>query len=431
MTLENPQYLAEALRRPGYLLSQWPWRALAYAVTTVPIAGVLSIGLLAFVAPLVAVVNLVRQGRPVALPIVLFLTFAGLFVLALAPVVSLAVTAIERRRLGLVDPRPLTGHRFASLGERYTSAAGWREAAYAFWLGGIVPIAYWLFALLALVDFMLIASPWLAGDANQIVVVWTTIDTPSQAIPYAIVGLLVVPLLWYLVSLLVGVQVTVARWLLGGAAGDGAALREVTRSRARLVDAYETERRRIERDVHDAVQPRLTSLSLQLGLAKLDVPEESPAAKPLGIAHEQAKGLMVTLRQIVRGIRPPSLTELGLAGAARELAGEATIPVTVSADLGQRPLPELVETTAYFVISESLGNVAQHAQATRAQVRLTQAGRDLIVEVEDDGDGGADPARGTGLIGLADRVAALNGRFLIASPAGGPTLVRVELPCHQ
>lgn len=181
--------------------------------------------------------------------------------------------------------------------------------------------------------------------------------------------------------------------------------------------------------MHDGAQPRLTSLTLQLGLAKLDVPDDSPAAKPLAIAHEQAKGLMVTLRQIVHGIRPQSLTELGLAGAVQELADEATISVTVDVNLGHC-LPELVETTAYYVVSESLGNVARHAQATRAEVRLTQADHDLIVEVEDDGCGGADLAQGTGLTGLADRVAAVNGRLLLASPTGGPTLVRVELPCR-
>jgi signal transduction histidine kinase len=429
MTLDQPPHLVEALRRRGYLVSSWPWRALAYAATTVPIAGVLSVGLLIIGAPLLAVVNTLRQGRPVELPIVVFLTVLSLFTLALAPIVSIAVTAIERWRLGVVDPRPLPGRRFRGLAARYTSTAAWREVAYTFWLGGIVPIAYWMLALLALLDVTLIASPWLAGDADRIIVVWTTVDTPRQAIPFAIVGILFIPVLWYLVGLLAAVQATAARWLLGGPA-DGAALREVTRSRARLVDAYEAERRRIERDVHDGAQPRLTSLTLQLGLAKLDVPDDSPAAKPLAIAHDQAKGLMVTLRQIVKGIRPQSLTELGLAGAVRELAGEATIPVTVRADLGQ-PLPELVETTAYFVVSESLGNVARHAQATRAEVRLTQADHDpLVVEVEDDGCGGADPSRGSGLIGLADRVAAVNGRLLLGSPTGGPTLVRVELPCR-
>jgi signal transduction histidine kinase len=427
MTLDKPMHLTEALGRRGYLLSSWPWRALTYVATTVPIAGVLSVGLLIIGAPLLAVVNSVQRGHPVELPIVLFLTVGGLMMLALAPIVSIAVTVIERWRLGIVDPRPLPRQRFRGLAARYTSIAAWREVAYTFWLGGIVPIAYWMLMLLALLDVTLIASPWLAGGADRIVVVWTTVDTPSQAIPYAIVGILFIPVLWYLVGLLVAVQAAAARWLLGGPP-DGAALREVTRSRARLVDAYEAERSRIERDVHDGAQPRLTSLTLQLGLAKLDVPDDSPAAKSLAIAHEQAKGLMVTLRQIVQGIRPQNLTELGLAGAVRELAGGATIPVNVHADLGQ-PLPELVETTAYFVVSESLGNVARHAQATRAEVRLTQADRDLVIEVEDDGCGGADPAEGTGLIGLADRVAAVNGRLLLASPAGGPTLVRVELPC--
>src|SRR5690606_16190180 len=156
-----------------------------------------------------------------------------------------------------------------------------------------------------------------------------------------IVGVLFIPVLGYLVGLAALLQSAVARWLLGPA-GDGAALREVSRSRARLVDAYEAERRRIERDVHDAAQPRLTSLTLQLGLAKLDVPDESPAARPLATAIDQAKGMMVLLRQIVQGIRPQSLTDLGLAGAVQELANEATIPVTVTADL-PRPIPELIE----------------------------------------------------------------------------------------
>lgn len=300
--------------------------------------------------------------------------------------------------------------------------------AYIFWLGGAVPVVYWMLFLLILLDFMLIAGPWLARDGDRIILVGTTVDTPGQAIPYAVVGLLFIPVLWYSVGLLVAVQAAVARWLIGEPVA-GVALREVTRSRNRLVNAYEAERRRIERDVHDAAQPRLTSLTLQLGLARLDVPDDSPAAKPLAIAHGQAKALMVTLRQIVQGIRPQHLAELGLAGAVRELAAASTVPAAVHADL-RPPLPELVETTAYFVVSESLSNVAQHAQATRAEVRLTQADQDLVVEVEDNGRGGASPGHGSGLTGLADRVAAVNGRLLLASPAGGPTVLRVELPCQ-
>ncbi|MEU4566845.1 sensor domain-containing protein [Micromonospora sp. NPDC023956] len=436
MTSNEPLHLPAALRRRGYLLSWWPWRALAYAVTTVPVAGLLAFGLLVVVAPSVAVVNAARQGRPIELPIVVFLTLAGLVMLALAPLVSAPVAAFERWRLGVVDQRPFPGRRLPlpdpflrSLAERYTSAAAWREVAYTFWLGGVVPVAYGTLTVLGLIDLMLIVSPWLLGDAGEVIMLWTTVDTPRQAVPYAIGALLVLPVLWYLCGLLVAVQAVVARWLLGGPSADPVALREVTRSRARLVDAYEAERRRIERDVHDGAQARLTSLTVQLGLARLDVPDDSPAAAPLAVAHEQAKDLMGTLRQIVQGIRPQNLTELGLAGAVRELAGEATIAVAVRADL-DRPVPELVETTAYFVVSEALNNVARHARASRAEVRLAQTDHHLVVEVTDDGHGGAEPARGTGLTGLADRVAAVDGRLLLSSPTGGPTLVRVELPCR-
>ncbi|MDO3703039.1 sensor domain-containing protein [Micromonospora sp. C28SCA-DRY-2] len=429
MTQADPPYLAQALRRPRYLLSWWPWRALAYLLTTVPVAGTLAVGLLVVGAPLLAAGNAVRQGRPVELALVLFLAVGSLVTLALAPVVSIPVAAVERWRLGVVDQRPSPAAPWSGLAARYTSAAAWREVAYAFWLGSVVPIGYWVFALVALLDLTLVASPWLAGEADEVIVVWTTVDTPGEAVPYAILGVLLLPALWYGAGALAAGQAAVARWLLGRR-DDGAALREVARSRTRLVDAYEAERRRIERDVHDGAQPRLTSLTLQLGLARLDVPADSPAARPLAIAHDQAKDLMVMLRQIVHGIRPQSLTDLGLAGAVRELAGEATIPVTVHAELGRQPLPEAVETTAYFVVSEALGNVARHARAGRAEVRLTRTGGRLVVEVHDDGRGGADPARGTGLTGLSDRVAAAGGRLLLASPPGGPTLVRVELPCR-
>ncbi|MFC3504035.1 histidine kinase [Micromonospora krabiensis] len=429
MTTAEAPHLVGALRRPGYLISAWPWRALAYLATTAPIAGALSVGLLVVGAPLLAAVNAVRQhGRPVSLALTLFLAVGTLVLVAVAPIASAGAAAVERWRLGLVDDRPLAQRPWAGLRARYTTADAWREVAYTVWLGSVVPLAYWLVALLAGLDVALVASPWLAGDADDVVVLWTTVDTPGQAVPYAILGVLLVPVLWYGLGALAAAQATVARWLLGWPT-DTAALREVTRSRARLVDAYEAERRRIERDVHDGAQPRLTSLSLQLGLARLDVPDDSPAARPLAVAHDQAKGLMVMLRQIVHGIRPQSLTDLGLAGAVRELADEATVPVTVHADVDV-PLPEAVETTAWYVVSECLGNVARHSGATRADVRLDRDGDLLVVEISDDGRGDADPTRGTGLTGLADRVAAAGGRLLLASPPGGPTRVRVELPCR-
>ncbi|PYC75925.1 sensor histidine kinase [Micromonospora arborensis] len=429
MTSEHPRHLAEALRRRGWLISAWPWRALAYLVSTVPIAGVLAIGLLVIGAPLLAAVNaLLLHGRPPSIALMLFLGVGSLILLALAPIVSFLVATIERWRLRLVDSRPLPASPWPGLVARYRSAATWREVAYLFWLGGFVPVAYWVLLLLVLLDLGMITSPWLAGDAEP-VVIWQPIETTGEAIPYAIVAVLLLPVFCYAFGLLAALQAAVARWVLARPV-DAAALREVARSRTRLVGAYEAERRRIERDLHDGAQPRLTSLTLQLGLARLDVPEDSPAARPLAVAHDQARGLMVMLRQLVHGIRPQSLTDLGLAGAVRELADAATIPVTVHADL-HGELPEIVETTAYFVVSEALGNVARHAGATRAEVRLTRPGGDLVVEVSDNGSGGADPTRGTGLTGLADRVAAADGRLLLASPPGGPTLVRVELPCRR
>jgi signal transduction histidine kinase len=394
----------------------------------VPVAAVLSVGAAVCASPVLAIVSAVRQDRPVRLSVVAVLTVLALATLAVAPLASVVVSMVERWRLGIADPRPLPEQRPHGLAGRFSRTAAWRETAYMFLLGAVVPIVYAVLALVVALDLVLIASPALVGDSDQIILAWITVDTPGQAAPLAVVGVLVLPILWYLIGLVAAVQATVARRLLGGPA-EAAVLREITRSRARLVGAYEADRSRIERDVHDGAQPRLTSLTLQLGLARLDVPDDSPAAKPLDVAHDQAKSLMVTLREIVRGIRPQSLAALGLAGAVRELAGAATVPVTVTAWV-DRPLPDLVETTAYFVVSESLNNVVQHAGATRAEVRLTAGERNLVVEVEDDGHGGADPARGTGLTGLADRIAAVDGRLLLASPAGGPTLVRVELPCR-
>ncbi|MFG3554397.1 histidine kinase [Micromonospora sp. NPDC047557] len=429
MTSEHPRHLAATLRRRDWLVSAWPWRALAYLVSTVPIASVLAVGLLVIGAPLLAAANALRlHGRPPEIPLMLFLAVGSLTLVALAPIVSFPVAAVERWRLGLVDGRPLPASPWPGLAARYRTAAGWREVAYLFWLGGFVPVAYWVFLVLVLLDVGMVTSPWLAGDTEP-VVIWQPIESTGEAIPYAIVGVLLLPVLCYGVGLLAAGQAAVARWALGSPV-DAAALREVARSRTRLVGAYEAERRRIERDLHDGAQPRLTSLTLQLGLARLDVPEESPAARPLAVAHDQARGLMVMLRQLVHGIRPQSLTDLGLAGAVRELADAAPVAVTVHADV-DGALPEIVETTAYFVVSEALSNVARHAGATRAEVRLSRAGGDLVVEVSDDGRGGADPARGTGLTGLADRVAAADGRLLLASPPGGPTLVRVELPCRR
>ena len=423
-----------ALGDRRYLLTAGPWRSLLYGLTTLPFAGVVGTGLGLLVLPFLAAGLRLGDGRVLDAPL-LFLLVTALAVFAVGgPLVAIPLAVVERGRLTLIDRRPvqsahrpLSGGVLAWLRVRYTEAATWREVLYTCFLGLVVPVVYGVFAFFVLVDIGFLVSPLFAAtgtDSWQFGVF--TVRSVGQAIPLAIAGAVLVPALIYLFGLITMGQAAAARALLGDR--DGTALRAVAQSRARLVDAFEAERRRIERDLHDGAQHRLTSLTLQLGMARLDVPAESPAAAPLARAHDEAKELMVVLRELIHGIRPQSLADLGLPAALRELTVRSPLPVTVSVAEGlQRPAPHL-ESTAYFAASEGLANVVKHAGAGRADLLLAQAGDMLVLEVRDDGHGGADPAGGSGLTGLADRVAAVGGRLLLASPPGGPTLVRVELP---
>jgi signal transduction histidine kinase len=145
-------------------------------------------------------------------------------------------------------------------------------------------------------------------------------------------------------------------------------------------------------------------------------------------AHEEAKSTLAELRQLVRGISPAILSDRGLDAAVSALAARCPVPVVVDIDLSRRP-PEIVEMTAYFVVAESLTNVARHSGASKARVTVWESDQRIIVEVWDNGRGDADASRGTGLDGLSDRVAGIDGRLRIDSPPGGPTSIRAELPC--
>jgi signal transduction histidine kinase len=163
-------------------------------------------------------------------------------------------------------------------------------------------------------------------------------------------------------------------------------------------------------------------------MAQLDLPPGSPAAGAVATAHKQAKQLMAELRELIHGIQPQVLSDLGLPAALAELADTCPVPVTVDTPLAGR-LPSQVENTTYFVAAEALTNIAKHSGATSATVTARRHGNALVVEISDNGCGSADPVRGTGLTGLADRVAVAGGRMLLSSPPGGPTLLRAELPC--
>jgi signal transduction histidine kinase len=220
----------------------------------------------------------------------------------------------------------------------------------------------------------------------------------------------------------------------------------LTEGRSKAVEAAIVERRRIERDLHDGAQQRLVSLAMALGMARQKLengpggttagnPEAARATELVREAHEEAKRALAEIRDLIRGIHPAVLTDRGLDAAVSALAGRSPVPTSVDVELDERP-PEAAEITAYFVIAEALANVAKHSGASEARVWVRRErnarsgdhpGDPLVVEVVDDGRGGADPA-GTGLAGLADRAVVLDGRLTVESPTGGPTRVRAELP---
>ncbi|RST06052.1 sensor histidine kinase [Streptomyces sp. WAC05374] len=201
---------------------------------------------------------------------------------------------------------------------------------------------------------------------------------------------------------------------------------QLAASRAEVMDVVHDERRRIERDLHDGVQQRLVALGMLIGRARRHRDPERAAALLLQ-AHEESRRALAELREVAWRVYPAVLDEAGLRAALESVAERSPLPVTLAYQVA-RPLPRQVETVAYFVVSEAVTNVVKHAGATRLDVRVVLDERELTVTVRDDGTGGAD-VRGGGLTGLASRVAALDGRFTVDSPAGGPTVVGAELPC--
>jgi signal transduction histidine kinase len=209
-----------------------------------------------------------------------------------------------------------------------------------------------------------------------------------------------------------------------------ARIEDLRASRARVVQAGDAERRRLERDLHDGAQSRLVALALKLKLARMNVPDDSEAAELLDESSAALQASLDELRELARGLHPVVLTDRGLAAAVRILASRAPVPVDIL-ELPEERLPSPVETAVYFVVAEALTNVAKYARADTATVSIA-AGEGLVtVEVADDGVGGADVAGGSGLRGLSDRVAALDGRLELRSPAGAGTRLRAEIPLRK
>jgi signal transduction histidine kinase len=247
----------------------------------------------------------------------------------------------------------------------------------------------------------------------------------------ALLGLPLVLLLPYVLVGMGALHTGLARVLLAPTREEALEQRvdELTVSRSRMMEAVLAERRRIERDLHDGAQQRLVALAMDLGMARIKLQSDPDIAwKLVDEAHREAKLAMVEIRNLVQGIHPAVLTDRGLDAAISALAGRSPVPVAVMVDLEER-LPDTVESTAYFVVAETLTNIAKHSVATEAEVRIFRERGLLVIEVRDNGVGGADPATGSGLRGLADRVIALDGRLIVDSPRGGPTRIRAEIPC--
>ena len=217
--------------------------------------------------------------------------------------------------------------------------------------------------------------------------------------------------------------------LVGVALANAEARQELADSRARIVHAGDEERRRLERNLHDGAQQRLVALSLELRLAERKLASGDPkAAELINQASDDLAGALEELRELARGIHPAILSDKGLVPALEMLAGRATVPVELCALLDAR-LPPPVEAAAYYLVAEALTNAAKHARASCVNVNVTRANGRAVVEVADDGVGGADVRRGSGLRGLRDRVEALGGELDLESREGGGTTLTARLPC--
>ncbi len=253
---------------------------------------------------------------------------------------------------------------------------------------------------------------------------------PLPTVVSVVAGLLLLVAAPLVTRRLAAVDAALARRLLAPPRDLAARVAELEVSRERVVDAAEAERRRIERDLHDGAQQRLVALAMELGRAKAKLADDVDSARVLvDQAHAEAKAALTELRNLVRGVHPPVLTDRGLDAALSGLAALCPVPVEMHVDVPVRPKPA-VEAVAYFTVAEALTNVAKHSRATHASVVVEGHGYPgtLNILISDNGIGGADP-RGAGLSGLADRVSGVDGSLSVESPSGGPTIISAVLPC--
>jgi signal transduction histidine kinase len=357
-------------------------------------------------------------------------------------VVATGLGRVERTRVAalldvdLAPPYPPLppGSWWSHLLHRVRSAGRWREIGYLLLLLPVgvltftVAVVFWCGSL-ALIGLPFYVGALPGGTAKF----WLFEISPgASAFGLATLGVLGVALIApWLTTAMGAISGFVARHLLGPPRREALEVRveELEESRTAALDSAEAERRRIERDLHDGAQQRLVALGMDLGRAKEHFRTDPDRALELiTSAHEEAKEALTELRHLVRGFHPAILEDRGLDAALSSVVARCPVPVTLTVDVPKRP-PAPIESTIYFIVTEALANVAKHSRATRASVTISRRADKLVVEVADNGVGGARTVPGSGLAGLADRVAAVDGRLQVVSPTGGPTSVFVEIPC--
>jgi signal transduction histidine kinase len=407
-------------------LTHAPWSARAWRDTTFVTAGV-PVQLAAFVvlmSPWTVWVPVTTTEILLALVVPLVLILAG----------ARALTGAQRRRfwalLGMDVPAAGESLTWRGVMASVRSEATWRQVGYHLVAGPVIAAGGVLTVL-----------TWAAGCALATVFgygwafprslrpgAWTGRDAYLT-----LAGLLLLLAAPWMAAGVTRLDSRLAASLLGPSRAKELQRRveDLTESRAGVVDAADTERRRIERDLHDGAQQRLVSLALNLGLARetlTDVPDD--AMRVIVEAHEEAKEALTELRDLVRGLHPAVLDARGLDAALSGIAARAPLPVRLRVDVPERASPT-VEAVAYFVASEALTNVSRHARASHMEITVERLDGVLRMVLSDDGVGGADPSGGTGLAGLARRVRSVDGTFRITSPPGGPTIITAELPCES
>jgi len=393
---------------------------------------------------IVGIVAFATIASIVSVGFTILLAGIGVVILAIAIEASRLVARIERWRAFVGESaraaahpyRPLRGGFLAILRAEFADESRWRDVLY---VGINLPLSIievvvvgivWTLSLSLLTtpiwyDAMAGATlPWflgpLAGHEGPVVLL------------RAFAGVALLPVAASLSQLVMALHRAVVVGLL--CTSDSRELRRqvetLKQSRSAVLDVEASELHRIERDLHDGAQQRLVMLTIDLGLASERIETDPAAAKELILEGQaEARQALAEIRNLVRGIAPSILLDRGLMPALDSISGRGPVPTTITSDLapGER-LPPATERTAYFVVTEALANVAKHSGAGQCEVRCHREGSWLVVEVRDDGHGGATMEPGGGLEGLASRVAGVDGTFSVSTPVGGPTVVRAEIP---